>query len=878
MAEITSTIKFYLHTGLHKEKNFIISSFETYLSQFLDVEKTKYQYVKHQMNLSYKMDISQDKLEMINANDIDYVSIKNSNESKTYFYFVINKVWKSTLTIEYELEMDTLNTFGWNSDYIVSKKTFVRREHKDRLKIGDMIPITTPTSNEMLTLIYDFGGGATLPTIEIGKFYINPLDYNELSYAVIGCTSTSLSDNVYEVAVYDEHYNLVNTFSAMTITIQNGLIKIKPTTSLPVVSFSLLDGSISHIVLTLTGKTGISGQSFSGDYQTFFALTFTNFNYFYKRIIDKFPENINPVLYKKSDELLLDDDGTNNWYLIYANENAVESSDNDYSPLYVNPVKLMFARDTTYEVATRTAVQRTIYPSEIPNVPNFGECLDVFNESGIDNGAYVEIFGVQYTITGNNGDSNYNLMKAFKYYANDNVWRVVKLIKLDVNGNVSSVVQLTDVPSITFYGIGFGFLSNFLSFQVSGRILPDRGTLFDIGTSAQGSSYTSSNYEELDTTLSKLIKVIALPYAPLGFLEGISTIYSLPMELSWNGDFDYLQVAPNKRIALDYEINFGNITPFSDLWVYGVYSSFAKKTRNDELESKFYNSEFTQNKFVYDSFSFTFQLETMDVDEFINQPNYDKFLVEYIVSKKLSSKFVFKFNQYVCGEYEKQDYNNILIVDRNNEIPLFTNAYVNYMRTGYQFDVSNKKNQEIGRWGGIALSTIGAVASFIGGAVSGNAIGIVGGIGLTTSTISQIIGAITTQNQQENAISQKQLQASMQSESVQGSDDVELFKQYGQNKARLMKYQPSEVMSKMIKDLFYYGGYATSEYKVPDVYSRIYFNYLQCDLVVDGTSNIPDDILNDIINKFQNGCTFFHRYSGEWDIGQQYENFESSLD
>ena len=72
----------------------------------------------------------------------------------------------------------------------------------------------------------------------------------------------------------------------------------------------------------------------------------------------------------------------------------------------------------------------------------------------------------------------------------------------------------------------------------------------------------------------------------------------------------------------------------------------------------------------------------------------------------------------------------------------------------------------------------------------------------------------------------------------------------------------------------YYGGYATSEYKIPNINTRIYFNYLQCDLVLDGTSNLPEDIENDIKTKFQSGCTFFHKYDGVWDIAQEYENFE----
>ena len=608
--------------------------------------------------------------------------------------------------------------------------------------------------------------------------------------------------------------------------------------------------------------------------QIYFSQLVKSYEYSYERIIDKFPENINPVLFKKSEKHLLDLDNYDNWYLVYANQNAVGSSDNDYSQLYVNPVEIMFARDTIYKIATRIAVPITIYPSNITKRPNEGECLQIIDINA-DVGAYVEIGGTRYNYSSTLGDGNYNAISIFKFGDYDTTFKYIYLYKLNTDGQPPSTITLQNVSAITFYGIPNGKLSTFQGYQFdfTSWWTAKGGSVFYINSSSQATARTSDSYNDIDLTYSQLIKIIALPYAPLEFLNGVYTFESIPDELSWNTTFNFLQVKPSKRIEFDYIIDFGYNSPFSDLVCEENIGAFTKVPRNDIFESKFYNSEFTQNKFVYDQFTFTFQLELVDINEFFAQENYDKFMVEYIVSKKLSSKFIFKFNQYVCGEYEKQDYNNVLIVDRNNEVPLFTNAYINYMRTGFQFDVSNKNNQQVSRWGGIALSTIGAVASFISSAYTGG-VGIAGGIALTTSTLSQIVGAITSQNQQENAMAQKQLQASMQSESVQGSDDVELFKQYGQNKAKLVKYQPSEVMSQMIKDLFYYGGYATSEYKIPNINTRIYFNYLQCDLVLDGTSNLPEDIENDIKTKFQSGCTFFHKYDGVWDIAQEYENFE----
>ena len=48
------------------------------------------------------------------------------------------------------------------------------------------------------------------------------------------------------------------------------------------------------------------------------------------------------------------------------------------------------------------------------------------------------------------------------------------------------------------------------------------------------------------------------------------------------------------------------------------------------------------------------------------------------------------------------------------------------------------------------------------------------------------------------------------------------------------------------------------------------------DIVYDEFS-FNEDIADDIRNKWKEGVTFFHKVNNEWDIEQEYENFEVSL-
>lgn len=122
---MNSVIKFY-ECEINPTKNAIVENLEEYLSNKIIFQRSNFQYIKNALDVSIKIDINQDNISSFAPN---YVSIKNDEENKIYYYFIINLKWLSTSTIAVELSLDTLNTF---QEIEFSPKTQIIREIKQR--------------------------------------------------------------------------------------------------------------------------------------------------------------------------------------------------------------------------------------------------------------------------------------------------------------------------------------------------------------------------------------------------------------------------------------------------------------------------------------------------------------------------------------------------------------------------------------------------------------------------------------------------------------------------------------------------------------------------------------------------------------------------
>ena len=291
------------------------------------------------------------------------------------------------------------------------------------------------------------------------------------------------------------------------------------------------------------------------------------------------------------------------------------------------------------------------------------------------------------------------------------------------------------------------------------------------------------------------------------------------------------------------------------------------------IDPKLYHSDYYRNKFVYDSFSKVFALEQISETE----SSYDLyFSFEFVMSRNIVSKFLFKFNQFVY-DHSTEDYENILPVARNNEEVLYSSQYLDYLRSGYNYDLKAKERQQEASGIGIGLNVAGLVASALAGAVTGNPIAIGGAIASGIGLASQLVSYAKNTAQNEENIQRKLQETQMQSIAVQNADDYDLLYAYTQNKAKLVTYWVSPRMQDVLNDLFFYCGYVVNEQGIPNISSRRSFNFLQATLEISKTNNLTNDIIQDIKEKFENGVTFLHYSFNKFDFAQDKENIELSV-
>lgn len=759
-----STLKLYKHTGLELGKHFIIENMENYLEQFEVVSIANFQYIKIALLITIKVDMSQTFLAPRSSFDYDYLSIINPNESiqpwthNIYYFYIVNKTWKSENTIELSLSLDTLNTYRWNTHYIVDKKTLVKREHKDRVKL-------------------------------------------------------------------------------------------------------------------------LSGSS----------LEHPNF----QRIVHLTSEGITAPLHKSKDDNIIDKVDTS-WSLMYKNQNDIEPTEINQ----VNPVNCFLMPNNKQNVYY-AQTNKVINPSDLPSDGTYPSPSGwLFNPNRPSN------LGIQFK--GSNG-TIYRMAITGQHFEQYNFIGVVLQRQDATHIAMARIEYYLGIDDALHYRIKESVMNltsvevintpNELEYLICNDRLPNTyrelygiETGWNFGTIDWSSHQTTSYIDDSfigNRTDSKIIKIINLPYCPTPYeiteisgeecmsFASIWEIQSVDKCLKMINDAPFsniIKIEPNLNpfdvMVMDWTSEPENIPSPSDL-------------RDDSYESKIYHSDFFQPKFVYDSFNLVFKCEQLDFDKYYeSRDTTDEYLglgfdMRFVMSRNIVSKFAFIFPQYFT-KYSNQDYDNVVVVSRNNEEVLYTSQYINYLRTGYNYDLKSKARNEIGGGIGLGLSALSTIIGIVGGFGTKNpmlAIGsaVVGGI----SIANQSINYAKSVAQMEQSIEEKINQSKAQANSVLNADDLDLLNAYSNNRAKMCFYEVSPTMKQALLDMFYYSGYATQEQKVPNITTRYWFNFVQCDLVVNYTSNLPSPIMDDIKAKFSEGCTFFHEHNGEWDVEQTRENYES---
>ena len=581
------------------------------------------------------------------------------------------------------------------------------------------------------------------------------------------------------------------------------------------------------------------------------------------RNIDYYPENISPILQCGNAEgTKLEDKSPLNvdWFLLYRNENDPDES-------LVNPVECYLVPSTSLKVSTGVLTSGAITSGTLENNKYY----------------YLNLRNNGITLSNGITFARYLFYNDFAIVKKqDNGLLSVTCCSGGVGGtyDLENVDVYNDIEYITLLDLPQPYKANTVQYDVYTYISTILGNETDSWTGTEVEQVID-NVASIDKTDAKNIKLIKLPYCPYGFtitggkIDLITSNWNYEALTQDNGTIHLLKLY-DMRTKLENNISSTSIAPFSPLAV-ADFTPSINDLRQTALDSKMYNSEFYRGTFVYDSFAFYFQLEKCNLDYYIANPsNLNRIDCKFLVTSTINSKFLMKFTSYKV-KYSNENYHNVMPVAINNEEVLYNVPYINWIRTGYNYEVKNKNISTGLTWASVGAGAVGMGVSLALPSVPLKVAGIV------TSAIGMLVtifNAVATTQKNEMSLDQKKRELQNQSSSVVGSDDVDLRSEYTENRFKYLVYEPTPVMKSLINDLFFYGGYATNKMAVPTHNNRVNFDFLQCNAEIEKVGNMPDECLSELINCFKTGVTYLHktdRTSKKWDFAQEFENWEVSL-
>jgi len=584
------------------------------------------------------------------------------------------------------------------------------------------------------------------------------------------------------------------------------------------------------------------------------------------RIVDKENEGINGVTLTRNS---LTEVTSDNWYLIYTSD-----SENGISCYLTNKNGFLTGSDN----------KGILYPSEeiatgwvflFSNIA--GDLSFIVSPSSA--GEHTETcsdntwFFLAYSTEGTN--ANWRMWK-YENYAVTAVWDFLSdqdYIKF----TQSSKLLAEWLDPTTF---GSGAFRNYISYyriNMNSRESVSRLYGYDYYVHTYGPSesrFYVNGINDWDRTRSEIVKIVECPYCPVTISNEHTLLDNgwVFVNQTWGADGSSINAVKLNDINLQFtrDLYASNVLDASiDIPALSNRPTLAK---NSKYESKLYNSSFYIDKWFYDSFTKEVIHENITPTSVTNVPLLN---IKYVQSSNISSKLLFDFKLSNATYKYTDDFDNILICNRNNEYPIYNNEYINYLRNGYNYDVKSKNQQTAYNWFGTGIQVVGAIASLAAGVGASGFTGGVSaaaGISLATSAIASIASNINNTVTQENAIQQKLEQAKAQSASVQNADDLSLLNYYCGNNLRHCTYTISDNLKNQLFDLFYRCGYACQTAGIPDTDSRRSFNYIQCNPVFVNEKD-PEwlEYLDDIKQRFNSGVTRMHRFQKSMITGLIYD-------
>ena len=370
----------------------------------------------------------------------------------------------------------------------------------------------------------------------------------------------------------------------------------------------------------------------------------------------------------------------------------------------------------------------------------------------------------------------------------------------------------------------------------------------------------TQDFADIDRTASDLAKIVEIPYrGNLG-----------------QGDFEMRKDGVYLRFTdLDSNSIMATLTMSAGFLSKRRPGPTATKESAMVADPKLSSSEFSYYKLVYDSYSTSFGGENLPEGVY-------EITIDFVPSSSISSSLIFKVKPS-SGKWRnvKEDYPFLIASDRNNEMPLYSSAWFDYLRNGYNYD---KKKLAVGNatsvFSGLA-SILASALSIAGGAgLIASGAGSAAGIGMVVGGATGIASAVggTATSIWSNAIGQDQKENALkkQSYSVQSINDLSLFKSYGKGALKWEYWGPRDEFENSLENLFFYRGYARGIYGVPNMHVRTSFDYFEGtpSWNSEALTNAQKEFLDDLASRLMAGVTILHNYQNEWDFEQAKNNLE----
>lgn len=134
------TLRLYNSSKIEEGKNFKFDEMTDSSGELLPelgtkvYEEENFQYQRIELDKKIKVEIDQAAAIVRTINYAAITETVGTGQTKTFYYFVRNARQIAQKTVELTMRLDTLNTFAEGTDYTISSKTKIAREHKNRFR------------------------------------------------------------------------------------------------------------------------------------------------------------------------------------------------------------------------------------------------------------------------------------------------------------------------------------------------------------------------------------------------------------------------------------------------------------------------------------------------------------------------------------------------------------------------------------------------------------------------------------------------------------------------------------------------------------------------------------------------------------------------